>query len=78
VAETYEGKMTLGNQELRAKIDNLRLSIDQYDAGLKREMIPRARDSLRKRRLAAGEELTRLWAQLEGSVDRFKRDRPSS
>jgi len=70
--------MTLGNQELRAKIDNLRLSIDQYDAGLKREMIPRARDSLRKRRLAAGEELTRLWAQLEGSVDRFKRDRPSS
>jgi len=70
--------MTLGNQELRAKIDNLRLSIDQYDAGLKREMIPRARDSLRKRRLAAREELTRLWAQLEGSVDRFKRDRPSS
>ena len=57
--------MSQETDRLRAKIEKLRLSIDCWDAELSRAMTNRARDTLWKRRLEAGDELQSLWAQLE-------------
>jgi hypothetical protein len=57
--------MTIERRKLRAKIEEVRLNIDRIEADLKKATANRARDSLRKRRLEAGEELARLWTQLE-------------
>jgi predicted nucleic acid-binding Zn-ribbon protein len=57
--------MTIERRKLRAKIEEVRLNIDRIEADLKKATTNRARDSLRKRRLEAGEELARLWTQLE-------------
>jgi hypothetical protein len=57
--------MTDEADRLRAKIDAMRLSINRCDAGLTGAMTNRARDALRKRRLDTGEELQRLFAQLQ-------------
>lgn len=56
--------MTPERQALRNEIDRVRLSIDQYEAVLKRAVSNKKRDALRKERLAAGEELSRLWKRL--------------
>jgi rubrerythrin len=59
--------VTTPARQIRAEIDRLRLSIDHYEANLKRASSNKIRDVLRKERLAADEELVRLWKRLERS-----------
>jgi hypothetical protein len=56
--------MAGADEPLRTEIERLRLSIDQFDADLRNSKTRRNRDALRAARLAAEEELARLWARL--------------
>jgi hypothetical protein len=59
-----KSKMTPDRRKLQARIEEVRLNIDRIEADLRKAMTNSTRDSLRKRRLEAGEELGRLWSQL--------------
>ena len=61
-AKDRSRQMTPERQKLRARIEKARITIDRYEADLQRALTNIARDTLRKRRLAAGEE--RLWSRL--------------